>query len=86
MIENKIKIENKFFDAIWFVFSFFNSTLKSIMLLFSVKTLKIKTIFFDFFDFIFRLWPRYFWQKPTFYKIWRFLKDLIDFLFYNEKK
>lgn len=69
MYKNKIKIENKFFDFIGFCFSFFYSSLKSLNIFFFSKTSKIKTIFFDFFDFIFRLWPKYFWEKPTFYKI-----------------
>lgn len=84
MNKNKINIENKFFDLVGFIFSIFNTFIKSIILLISKKSFKIKTIFFDFFDFIFRLWPRYFWKKPTFYKIWRFLKDLLDFLFYRK--
>ncbi|NDK08894.1 hypothetical protein EOM39_06685 [Candidatus Gracilibacteria bacterium] len=83
MEENKEKIENKFFDLIGFVFSFFNSILASFKLFFLVNTPKVKTIFFDFFDFIFRLWPRYFWKKPTLYKIGRFIKDFIDFMFYR---
>ncbi len=85
MNKNKIKIENKFFDLIWFIYSFFYSSFKSVILFFSRKNDKIKSMFFDFVDFIFRQWPKNFWKKPNLYKLGRFIKDLIDNLFYKIK-
>jgi len=68
----KEKVNNTFFDLIAFLFSFILNFFRSIINLFKLKKIK-KNIFFNFLDFFLRAWPKYFWKKPTFYKLTNFL-------------
>jgi hypothetical protein len=72
MAQKKI-IHNKFFDLIAFFFSFILSFFRSLKLLFLAKnTIKNQNIFFQTLQFLLVIWPKYFWKKPTFYKIFSF--------------
>jgi len=79
MSDKKI-IHNKFFDLLSFLTSFFVSFFRSFFQLFSNKKIK-QNIFFDILDFIFRKWPKYFWKKPSLYKITAFFGDLLRYIF-----
>ena len=68
----KEKINNSFFDLLAIIYSFFLSIGRSIKNIFTLKKTK-KNIFFNFLDFFFRQWPKYFWKKPTFYKLTSFV-------------
>jgi hypothetical protein len=69
--EKKI-IHNNFFDLIAFLLSFLLSFFRSILIFFSSHKIKARNYFFDFFDFSFRIWGKYFWENPTWYKIGSF--------------
>jgi hypothetical protein len=72
MAEKKI-IHNKFFDLIAFFFSFILSFFRSLKVLFTPKKIIIKeNIFFQTLQFLLVNWPKYFWEKPTFYKLFSF--------------
>ncbi len=76
----KEKINNTFFDLIAFIYSFILNIFRSIKNFFTLKKIK-KNIFFDFLDFLFRSWPKYFWKKPTAFKLTSFFADI-----FNRKK
>lgn len=80
----KRKINNSFFDLLAFLISFLFSFFRSIKIIF-IWGRKKKNIFFNFLDFVFRKWTKYFWLKPSFYKIFSFFSDLLNFLFKNNK-
>jgi len=81
MSQKKI-IHNKFFDLIAFIFSFIYSFFRSIkLLLLPNKKIKKQNIFFQTLEFLFVKWPKYFWEKPTFYKIFSFPGDIISYIF-----
>jgi len=76
---------NSVINFIFLFISFIFSFVRSILLLFSSKNYKIRSnLFFDFLDFIFKIWPSYFWQKPNVYKIFSFPWDLLEYIF-NKK-
>jgi len=76
----KKEIDNKFFDLIAFILSMIVNFFRSLKNLFTLKKWK-KNIFFNFLDFLFRGWPKYFWEKPTLYKITSFLWDVFNNIF-----
>lgn len=81
MSEKKI-IHNKIFDIISVFLSFLLSFFRSFKALFWKWTKKIKNNnFFNILRFIFHKWPKYFWSKPTFYKLFSFPADLITYIF-----
>jgi hypothetical protein len=80
-MRKKYIIKNNFFDLIAFFTSFFFSFFKSFLLFFNILKNKKNNIFFNFLDFMFRLWPKYFWKKPSFYKISSFFSDMLNFIF-----
>ena len=85
MQNNKIKnIENKFFDLVVFIFSFIISTFKSFFLLLWINKSFKDSYFFRILDFIFIYWPKYFWSKPTIFKIFNFFADFINYVFYKK--
>jgi len=50
--------------------------------LFNIKKInKNRNIFFDFLNYTFRIWPKYFWKKPNLYKISNYFSDLLNYLF-----
>jgi hypothetical protein len=61
-------IKNSFFELVFFITSFLLSFFRAIKLFILGKNFK-KNKFFSFLDFIFRKWPKYFWKKPSLYKI-----------------
>jgi len=73
----KEKINNTFLDFLAFIFSFVLNIFRSIKIFFTNKKTK-KNIFFDFLDFLFRTWPKYFWKKPTAYKLMSFFADILN--------
>ncbi len=79
------KIENKFFDLISLIISFITSSFRSFVLLVTNKKNIKKSYFFKSLDFIFILWPKYFWKNPNSLKIFNFISDYIDYVFYNKK-
>jgi hypothetical protein len=82
-MEEKKIIKNKFFDIITVFISLIFGFFRGVFLLFSSKNLKHKNYFFDILDFLFRIWPKYFWERPTLYKITNFLSDFINYVFYD---
>jgi len=75
-------IKNTFLDFICLSLSFVFSFFRSITLLFSWQnSRKTRNVFFDLLDFVFRLWPAYFWKKPTGLKLTSFFADLLQHLF-----
>lgn len=74
----KKQIENKFFDLIFFLISIILWFFRSFLLFFTFNNKKIKeNIFFDFMHFLFVSWPKYFWNKPTMYKLFSFPSSII---------
>lgn len=82
MKEKRI-IKNSFFDLISIFISFIFWISRSILTLIFSKKIK-KNYFFDILDFLFRIWPRYFWEKPSIYKITNLIWDFINYVFYNQ--
>ena len=80
------KIQNKFFDIISLFLSFIASSFRSFLALIGNKENIKKSYFFRTLDFIFILWPKYFWKKPTTLKIFNFFSLFIDYVFYNKTK
>lgn len=80
-----MKIDNKFFDFIALFISAILSFFRSFLALFWFKNKIKKWIFFEAMDFVFRVWPSRFWQKPTLYKISSFFWDFIKNIFYKNK-
>jgi hypothetical protein len=76
----KEKINNTFFDFIAFLLSLFINFFRSFFNFFRMKKVK-KNIFFNFLDFLFRIWPKYFWKNPTSYKITSFFWDILNNIF-----
>ena len=80
-MKQKRKIKNSFFELILFIISWILSFFRSIKLFFSFKNNRIKkNLFFESFDFIFKIWPKYFWEKPSLYKFFSFPWELIKFI------
>jgi hypothetical protein len=71
-MNDKKVINNTFFDLIMFFISFIYSLFRSVLLLFKNNKKNKRYIFFEFFDFIFIKWPKYFWEKASLYKITSF--------------
>jgi hypothetical protein len=80
----KIKIKNSFWDFISFISSFIISFFRSFLLFFWKKNIKVRNYFFGFLDFIFRIWPKYFWKKPTWLKFTRFFGNIIEYIFFKK--
>lgn len=84
-MDNKKIIKNSFFDLVTIIISFIFGFFRGIYLLFSPKNKIWKNYFFDILDFLFRIWPKYFWKKPTLYKITNFIADFINYVFYDKE-
>lgn len=78
-MKQKKKIKNTFFELIFFCLSFILSFFRSTKLFLVDKKIK-DNLFFESLDFIFKTWPKYFWTKPSFYKIFSFPWDLFKFI------
>lgn len=83
-ISKKEKIDNKFFDLISYIISFILSSFRSLKILLWFKEIENKWKFFKFFNFLFIIWPKYFWKKPNLYKIFSMPEKFIDYLFYKK--
>lgn len=82
IMQEKQKIDNKIFDILAIFISFILSFFRSFQLFFTNKnSMKKKNIFFQSLDFIFSTWPKYFWKKPSLYKLFSFPGDLISYIF-----
>lgn len=81
-----MKIDNKFFDLISYFISFFLSIFRSFFVLIWYKKSVKKSYFLKSMDFVFRLWPAYFWKKPNPFKITGFLWMFLKYVFYSNKK
>ena len=82
---NKEKIDNKFLDLIAYFISLILSIFRSTKILFWIKKVENTGLFFRFFNFLFIIWPRYFWEKPSLYKLFSFFEKFITYLFYSKK-
>lgn len=80
-MNEKKKIKNYFFEIIFLIFSLVFSFYRAFKLFLFSKNWKNKNLFNDFLDFIFRKWPKYFWKKPTLYKIFSLPWDILNFIF-----
>ena len=80
----KEKIDNKFLDLIAYMISFILSIFRSIKQIIWFR-INNSWKFFNFFNFLFIIWPKYFWKKPNAYKIFSFGEKFINYLFYNKK-
>gem|GEM_PF-1319251 len=80
------KVQNRFFDLLFFIASFFACLYRSIVTLFTHKKPCIKCAsFYDSIDYLSRIWPRSFWKKPTGLKIGMFFGAFISYIFYRKK-
>ncbi|MDP5039195.1 MAG: hypothetical protein NWP80_02005 [Candidatus Gracilibacteria bacterium] len=78
-------MENKFLKLLELIGGFFSSIYRSfIMFIFPNKKYKTN-LFFKAIDYFFYSWPKYFWKKPTGFKIGNFLGDWIKYIFYIKK-
>lgn len=78
------QIENSFFDLIIIFWNFFLSSFNSISMFFWNKKNIKNNSFFDILDFIFKIWPKYFWKNPTGYKLTTFFWDTIKYIFFRK--
>lgn len=83
-MKEKVVIKNSFFDLIAFLISFIFSFFRSIKLFFISNSKSKNNIFFDFLDFIFRDWSKYFWKRPSVFKITSFFSDTLKYIFKNK--
>jgi len=81
------KINNKFIDLIALLVSMLLTIYRSTLLLLWVKKNIKKNYFLDSLNFFWKVWPKYYWKKPTFYKIWSLIWDSLTYIFSknNEK-
>jgi len=78
-MKKKRKINNTFFEFILYIFSIMLSFSRSTKLFLGSGKIK-SNLFFESLDFIFKIWPKYFWSKPSFYKIFSLPGDLLKFI------
>ena len=79
----KIIIKNNFFDLIFLFFWFIVFWINSLLLLFNLsKNNKLNNNkFFKDLDFILKIWPKYFWEYPTWYKLTSFVWNTFKYIF-----
>ncbi len=81
------KKENSFLKILFIFVSLFFDFFRSVLLIFWYKINNIESnLFFDFLEFIFKIWPRKFWEKPSLYRLFSFFWDLIDYLILQNAK
>lgn len=80
-MKKKIILHNSFFDLLAFLLSFILSFFRSIFIFFKNKSDFKRNKFFDILDFVFRDWPKYFWEKPSYYKSTSLMWDILNFIF-----
>lgn len=80
------KVNNKFLDLLVLLISLISTTFKSLLLLLGIKKDMEKTYFLYSFNFLWKIWPTYYWKRPTWYKIGTFLKDFLNHIFYNKNE
>lgn len=84
--QEKKKLVNIFFDLLSMLMSIFVSIFRSTVFFISWKWWRYvhKKYFFQILDFIFHLWPKDFWKKPSGYKFTRFIWDFFQYLFFKK--
>lgn len=80
------KINNKFLDLIMLFISLLLTIYRSMLLLFWIKKKINKNYFLDSLNYFGEIWPKYYWKKPTLYKIWTLIWDFLNHIFYNKNK
>jgi len=81
------KKENSVLTILFLFFSLIIDFFRSLLLLFWYRPKNIdNNLFFDFLEFIFKLWPKKFWEKPSLYRLFSFFWDLIDYLILQNAK
>ncbi|EKE26092.1 MAG: hypothetical protein ACD_4C00441G0010 [uncultured bacterium (gcode 4)] len=80
---------NKVFILFSLVYNFIATAVQSLILfikfIFRKQPRPIKeNKFLDVLNFIFHIWPKNFWKKPTWIKIWRSIGTFIHYIFYKE--
>lgn len=86
---NKTEENNKIIIIFFIVINFFKSIFLSILLffkhLFGFKTTPLQeNKFLDILNFLFHIWPKSFWKKPTWLKIGRSPATFINYIFYKK--
>ena len=81
---------NKVLILLDLMVSFFISIISSTTLIFQAflnkKTKpKKENKFFDGFNFLFNIWPKSFWKKPTALKMGRSISTFIHYIFYKDE-
>ncbi len=79
------KITNRFIDIILLIASFFASLVRSFFSLFARGKGIKRSSFFDAIDYVVRIWPHFFWKKPSLFKVSIFMASFIKYVFYNKK-
>lgn len=80
-MKEKKQIENTFLEVVFLFLSFIMSFIRSIKLFFIKNTqVKKKNIFFETLNFIFRIWPKYFWKQPSLYKLCSFPSHFLHYI------
>jgi len=83
---------NKIIILLEIIYSFFISLFESIIMFLKHLFLRKKdhllkeNKFIDIINFVFNTWPKAFWKKPTWIKIWRSLATLLHYIFHKEER
>lgn len=80
-MNEKKKVKNYFFELIILIFSLLLNFFRAFNLFVFNKTWKNKNLFNNLLDFVFRKWPKYFWKKPTLYKLFSLPGNIINYIF-----
>lgn len=80
-MNEKKKVKNDFFEIILLITSFILALIRSFILFFTNKNFRNKNLFNDLLDFIFRKWPKYFWKKPSLYKLFSLPWNILNYIF-----
>lgn len=75
---------NKFALIIIFFGSFFTSIIKSIWMLVWLQKKPSWSNFFKWLNFTLKLWPKFFWNKPSGLRFSRFIWDFVNYIFYKK--
>ncbi|RKW25105.1 hypothetical protein D8B46_00250 [Candidatus Gracilibacteria bacterium] len=79
-MNEKKKVKNYFFELILLIISFLIAFYRSIKLFLFSKNGRKKNLFNDFLDFVFRKWPKYFWNNPSIYKLFCLPGNIINYI------
>ena len=79
-MNEKKKVKNYFFELILLIISSLIALYRSIKLFLFSKNWREKNLFNDFLDFVFRKWPKYFWNNPSIYKLFCLPWNIINYI------